>query len=170
MAGRATQPPQVVPRGHDGSCHTANAGRATRPAGRERSMQHGVRSIFDEAQSNFRRTWPQLAVTAILYKVVAFAVLTPLVGLLLRLLVSTSGSSVVADEEILFFLLRPVGLAGMVVFGGLSLAIVALEQACLMVVAFGAAHGRRVKPRAALYYVKSQWEFISCLSRLDTHQ
>jgi len=76
-------------------------------------MRHGVRPIFDEAQSNFRRTWPELAVTAILYKVVAFAVLTPLAGLLLRLLVSTSGSAVVADEEILFFLLRPVGLAGL---------------------------------------------------------
>jgi len=127
-------------------------------------MQRGVLSIIDEAQSNFRRTWPQLAVTAILYKVVAFAVLTPLVGLLLRLLVSTSGSSVVADEEILFFLLRPLGLAGLVVFGGVSLAIVALEQACLMVVAFGAAHGRRVQPRAALYYVKSRWRSVLSLA------
>jgi len=127
-------------------------------------MQRGVLSIIDEAQSNFRRTWPQLAVTAILYKVVAFAVLTPLLGLLLRLLVSTSGSSVVADEEILFFLLRPLGLAGLVVFGGVSLAIVALEQACLMVVAFGAAHGRRVQPRAALYYVKSRWRSVLSLA------
>lgn len=127
-------------------------------------MQHGVRSIFEEAKSNFRRAWPQLAVTTILYKVVAVAVLTPLVGLLLRLLVSTSGSSVVADEEILFFLLRPLGLAGLVVFGAVSLAIVALEQACLMVVAFGAAHGRRVKPRAALYYVKSRWRSVLSLA------
>lgn len=127
-------------------------------------MQHGVRSIFEEAKSNFRRAWPQLAVTTILYKVVAVAVLTPLVGLLLRLLVSTSGSSVVADEEILFFLLRPLGLAGLVLFGAVSLAIVALEQACLMVVAFGAAHGRRVKPRAALYYVKSRWRSVLSLA------
>lgn len=127
-------------------------------------IRQAVVSVFDEAVITFRRAWPQLVVTAVLYKVVAFALLTPLAGLLLRLLVSTSGSSVVADEEILFFVLSPLGLAGAVLFGGVSLAIVALEQACLMVVAFGAARGRRIRARAALYYVKSQWQTVLSLA------
>jgi len=113
---------------------------------------------------DFHTCWQHMAVTSILYQVIAFAVLTPFTALLLRLLVSTSGDVVVADEQILFFLLRPVGLLGLVVFAGVSLAIVSLQQACLMVIAFGAAHARRVRPMTSLRYVGARWRAVLSLA------
>lgn len=127
-------------------------------------MHSPVRNIFTEAWRDFRRIWLQLLATSLIYKMIAFAVLTPFSALLLRALVSTSGDSVVADEQILFFLLSPVGMFGLVVFAGVSLAIIALQQACLMVIAFGAAHDRRVRPMASLQYVRSQWRAVLSLA------
>ena len=60
--------------------------------------------------------------------------LTPLVGILFRLLLAAAGKTVLADQDILFFFLRPVGWLCGIAVGGLWLAIVALEQAALMAV------------------------------------
>ncbi len=98
------------------------------------------------------RHWRPLLATDVLYALLAFVVLTPLSGLALRVFLSTSGESVLADQDILFFVLSPVGVMTVVVVGGISLAIVALQQACLMSIALGAARGRRVGVRDALLY------------------
>ncbi len=127
-------------------------------------MGSTTKRIFEGAWRDFRRTWPALLTTSLIYKAIAFAILTPFTALLLRALVSTSGDSVVADEQILFFLLSPVGMAGLVVFATVSLAIIALQQACLMMIAFGAAHDRRVRPRASLLYVKTRWRAVLSLA------
>jgi len=55
-------------------------------------------------------------------------VLTPLVGILFRILLATSDKSVLADQDILFFFLGLVGWICFVVVGGLRLGIVALES------------------------------------------
>jgi len=87
-----------------------------------------VRHVLTGAFHDFGRAWRELLATDVLYKVLAFGILTPLVGIALRAFVSTSGNSVLADTDILFFL-SPVGLLALVVLSALSLAIVALEQA-----------------------------------------
>ena len=112
-----------------------------------------ARTVFRGAWADGRRVWPQLLVTDIVYKLLAFAVLTPLLGLALRVGVSLSGSSVLADQDILYFLLSPVGLAVLVVAAGLSLTIVALEQACLMAIGVAAAENSRVTVIGALRFV-----------------
>jgi len=83
---------------------------------------------------DFRRAWSQLIITDLIYKVIAFALLTPLVGFSLRLFISTSGKAVLADQDILFFLLSPVGLVALVVISSIILGMMALEQACLMAI------------------------------------
>ena len=93
-----------------------------------------VRHVLTGAFHDFGRAWRELLATDVLYKVLAFGILTPLVGIALRAFVSTSGNSVLADTDILLFFLSPVGLLALVVLSALSLAIVALEQACLMTV------------------------------------
>jgi len=68
---------------------------------------------------DFRRTWPQLAITDVLAKVVGFVLLTPAAGILLGLLVSSRGGGVVTDEDILFFFLRPLGMVTLLVAGAI---------------------------------------------------
>jgi len=86
---------------------------------------------------DFQRAWGRLLETDLFYKLVAFVLLTPLAGLILNLFVARSGSSVIADQDIFWFLIRPVGLIGLAVMGGVALAIVVLESACLMLIGFG---------------------------------
>ena len=100
--------------------------------------------LVDEALSlllisfrDFQRAWGRLLETDLFYKLVAFVLLAPLAGLVLNLFVARSGSSVIADQDIIWFLIRPVGLIGLAVMGGIVFAIVALESACLMLIGFG---------------------------------
>jgi glycerophosphoryl diester phosphodiesterase len=120
-------------------------------------MSSASRADFVVVADTFRRTWRQLVAASVLFKVVALAVLAPLAGLLLRFVVSASGGAAVADEEILFFMLSPAGLFGLLLFAAVTLAIVALQQACLMTVAFADAQdGRRIGARTALFYAMSR--------------
>ena len=81
---------------------------------------------------DLRGAWWQLAVVDALYKVLAFLVFWPVMGLALRVFVELSGRDELADDDIVAFLLGPIGWAACVVIGALWLAVVALEQAALM--------------------------------------
>ncbi len=111
-------------------------------------------SVFFEAIGDFLRAWPRLLATDVVYKIIAFVVLTPLVGLVLEFFMSTKGSSVLADQDILFFVLSPVGLAALVVVGAVSLAILTLEQACMMAIGFGETRNLHVRTTDALWFVR----------------
>ena len=91
-------------------------------------------SVLGQVVRHFRSGWKQLMLTDLVYKLVAFVVLTPLVGVLFRVLLAAAGKTVLADQDILFFFLGPVGWLCGITVGGLWLAIVALEQAALMAV------------------------------------
>ena len=124
-------------------------------------------SVFFAAVGDFFRAWPRLLTTDVIYKLVAFVVLTPLVGGALRLFLSTSGSAVVADEDILSFVLSPIGLTTLVLIGAVTLAIVALEQACLMAIGFGETRGHRVTVAGALWYgARHAWSILVLTLRI----
>jgi len=108
-----------------------------------------ISRIFED----FRRTWPQLAVTDLLAKVVGFVLLTPMAGILLGLLVSWRGGGVVTDEDILFFFLRPLGIATLLLAGAIFAGIAFAEQAGLMTIVFGARHERSITYLEALRHV-----------------
>jgi len=93
-----------------------------------------ISDVFSLTVRDFRRAWPQLLTTDLIYKAIAFALFTPLVGLSLRFFMSTSGNTVLADQDILFFFLSPVGLVTLVAISTVSLGIIVLEQACLMTI------------------------------------
>lgn len=100
-----------------------------------------ARRVVQEAWSDARLVGRRLLVTDLVFKLLAFVVLTPLVGLALEAGVAASGGPVLADIEILLFLLRPLGLCVLLVVSALAMAIVALEQGCLMAIGLGAAEG-----------------------------
>ena len=91
-----------------------------------------TRSLIGNVLHDFRSSWKPLALTDVAFKITAFVVLTPLVALLFRVLIATSGSAVMSDMDILFFFLGPVGWFCIIFIGSLWLGVVALEQTSLM--------------------------------------
>lgn len=93
-----------------------------------------MKKLFDAAINNFRRRWRKLFLTDIVYKIIAFVLLTPLIAILFQTFIGLSGNTILADQDVLYFLLGPVGWICLVLVGALWLGIVALEQAALLAI------------------------------------
>jgi len=106
----------------------------------------------------------KLALTDVIYKLIAFIVLTPLVGVLFRVLLAASGRTLLADEDILFFFLGPVGWISILLIGALALGIMALEQTALMHIAAAHAVGDRVSVLGALRFAFVQTQSVILLT------
>ena len=91
-------------------------------------MSSSLRATIAE----FRSCWKQLLLTDVIYKLIAFTLLTPLLGTLFRVLVSLSGDDVLSDTDIAYFFLQPVGWICLILAGAVWLGVVALEQASLL--------------------------------------
>ncbi len=93
-----------------------------------------IRSLITAAVADFRRCWKSLMATDILYKLIAVAVLTPLVTLPMQLAFRTSSQSLVADQDIVFFFARPIGILCLIAMGALWISIAALELTALLAI------------------------------------
>jgi glycerophosphoryl diester phosphodiesterase len=103
------------------------------------------------------REWRALAATDILYKAIAFAVLTPLITILLRLLIRRTGTTAVADVDIAVFLFTTrAGVAALLLVSALILGVTAVEQACLMTIVLAALRGARLRVRDAMAHAASR--------------
>ena len=100
--------------------------------------------------NSYRSCWKQLAATDIVYKVITFILLTPIVGLFFRILINLSGRTVLADQDILLFLLEPLGGATLILIGSLLVTILALEQAALMQIVAAKMCGKQLSLRSVL--------------------
>ncbi|MFG0333240.1 MAG: hypothetical protein ACF8TS_07765, partial [Maioricimonas sp. JB049] len=80
---------------------------------------------------NLTACWRELVLTDILFKIVAFSLLTPLVSLMFRGFLALSGRTILADTDIATFLLHPLGWLTAIAAGGGTIAILALEQSAL---------------------------------------
>ena len=112
-----------------------------------------VRTALAAAVRDFIRDWRTLAGVEVFVAAVAFIVITPMSGALLRMLVSLSGSSAVTDADIaFFFLITKSGLAALLLLVGTSLGIAIFGQACLMTVGLARARGSRMRVRDAVMH------------------
>jgi hypothetical protein len=100
------------------------------------------------ALTDFRRTWPQLVLTDFLARTLAVVVVTPIVGLLLKLFLMTADDGVLADTDIAAFALHPIGLTAIVIVGAVSLGVWFAEQGVLMTIGFGVCIPARGPARA----------------------
>lgn len=107
---------------------------------------------MSDAVSDFRTSWKILAIADIAYKIIAFVILTAVVGIAFRIMLSISGRTVLADEDILYFLLEPVGWISVIVVGALWLGVFAFEQAALMGVLWQKNQGRQTGYIGALQF------------------
>ncbi len=89
-------------------------------------------------------SWRSLVAADLLYKLVAFVLLTPLFGALFRSLLTFSGQSVLSDVDIAMFFAGPFGWFCAIVLGAVWLAIVALEQASLLAILAAREKGQKM--------------------------
>ena len=116
-------------------------------------MRKAAWAIVSGATWDLRDCWRVLLQTDLVYKLIAFALLTPATLLLLRWAMSRAGTSVVADIDIAtFFLTSLQGIFALIVVGAATTGITVLELTCLMAIGLAAANGERLSVRAALAF------------------
>jgi glycerophosphoryl diester phosphodiesterase len=122
------------------------------------------RSPLVAVARDLRRSCKELVLTDIAYKVIAFVVLTPIVGILFRVMVAASGRSVLTDQDILYFFLGPVGWICFIAISALWLGIVALEQAALLGIVGAASGGKRLGVVRALRFASRKARVVVFVS------
>ncbi len=118
------------------------------------------RSLLTAVAGDLRRSWKDLVLTDLAYKLIAFVVLTPAIGILFRVLIAASGNAILTDQDILFFFLGPIGWICFVVVGSLWLGIVAFEQAALLGIVGAAAQQKRMRTAKALRFAAANTRSI----------
>jgi len=115
-----------------------------------------------EARSDFRRTWPQLLLTDLLARIIAVVVLIPMVGLLIKVFLLQTDDGVLADTDIVVFLLHPLGITALLIVCAVLLGMLFAKQGVLMVVGFGAIKDRRMTWLDSMRYVtKYTFELVN---------
>jgi glycerophosphoryl diester phosphodiesterase len=98
----------------------------------------GVKRDFTLNLSNF-------LIFDIFFKVVATVIFGPVSAWIFNRMVKAGGSLVIGNEQILSFILTPIGIVAFIVSGGLTLAIIFTEQAGLILIAARTQTGRTIK-------------------------
>lgn len=97
-------------------------------------------------------SWRSLVATDLLFKLLAFALLTPLFLILWQCLLMLAGQSVLSDVDIAMFFAGPFGWFSAIVLGAVWLAIVAWEQASLLCILAARSTGKAVSATSAVRF------------------
>jgi len=108
---------------------------------------------FSRVQDNLSICLSDLLIYNIFFQIVATVIFGPVAAMIFNRLVSTSGTLVIGNEQIVSFFLSPVGLVAFILSGGLALSIVFADQAGLFLIASRAETGRRIKFFQTIWYV-----------------
>ena len=109
-----------------------------------------VTDVLRRVASGVARNASSLLLVHVIYTLLALTVLTPLTAVLVRALVALSGGAVIADQQILEFVLTPVGAAALVMITAILVTLVALEQAAMMAIGFADLQGWHVSAWQAI--------------------
>jgi len=107
--------------------------------------------IGKETLAILRSCFGQIIILHIVYVALGLIVFGPLTGLIGHLFLEVSGNSVMADIDILFFLLSPLGMAASVIFGSVLVTIFAFEQASIITICAGSLKGYKIAPIQILF-------------------
>jgi glycerophosphoryl diester phosphodiesterase len=122
-------------------------------------MLRDLRDVVVGSGRDFLLAWRSLVLTDLVYKLVAFAILSPATALFVRWLMMRTHSAALTDADILlFFVNTPRGLVALFIGGALLITISILEVACLMGIGFAGKEGARLGMARALTFgaVKAQ--------------
>ena len=128
---------------------------------------HDILNTWKQIFAYLKQNWRPLLLTHLIFTALGVMIFAPLVGLSSRLLVKLSGQTAIADQEIAYFLLSPIGLLALIVFAALFIAILAFEQAVMMHIAYASILRQRTEPILALTHTAKQahriWLFTARL-------
>ena len=105
-----------------------------------------IRLLFGK----FAPNWRQFLAIHLAVNILIFVFLAPAAALLLRLVIMLSGDAALSDEDILFFILSPVGLVSFIVLVSAFSIIIFLEYAALITAAWYSEQGKSVSVRRIL--------------------
>jgi glycerophosphoryl diester phosphodiesterase len=92
----------------------------------------------------FKVNWRHFLAVHFAVNALVFVVLAPLATVLLNLAVTLSGDAALSDQDIIFFLLSPVGLVSMLIIAAIFSIILFLEHAALMTLGYYETEERKV--------------------------
>jgi glycerophosphoryl diester phosphodiesterase len=100
-------------------------------------------------RQQLRAYWRPYVVVHLLFSILGATLLTPLTGLLLQGLLVLSGSPAVADQDIAWLLLSPLGMLGTILLASVALAVAGLELGALQCVSLCACWEQPCSPARA---------------------
>jgi glycerophosphoryl diester phosphodiesterase len=103
-----------------------------------------VVNVWIPTLERLRRSWREIFGIHLAFTALGVVLFAPLIGLTGRLLMRLSGQPALADQDIAYFLLSPLGILALIVFAALRIVILALEMAALMWTAVHVMNGRRI--------------------------
>lgn len=110
-----------------------------------RKSKFQLADVFSNVKRDFSQNLSSLLIFDIFFKIVATAIFGPISAWIFNRLVAASGAWVIGNEQIISFVLSPVGMAAVIISGALALAIIFAEQAGIILIASRFNAGQAIK-------------------------
>jgi len=117
----------------------------------DRKSNFHLADIFSQVKRDFSKNLPNLLIFDIFFKIIVTAVFGPVSAWIFNRLVASSGAWVIGNEQIISFVLSPVGMAAVIISGALALAIIFAEQAGIILIAARFNAGQKITAYPALW-------------------
>ena len=117
---------------------------------------YSARNVWTNVFRRIRSQWQPLVILHLAFVAMGFAFLSPLVGLFVQLPLWISGSPFLADQDILYFFLSPIGLICLVLIIAVVIAIVAAEQASMLAMTMAARGPSPIGLMAAISFTRKR--------------
>ena len=115
-----------------------------------------------------RGLWWPLLLVHLAYVALGFVLISPLVGLFAQLPLLLSGQSVLADQDILYFFLSPIGLICLILLTSIFIAFMALEHTSMLAMTVGSGGQQKVGILESISFARKSFPNILMLSVLLT--
>ena len=113
-----------------------------------RIILHCLQAAFAPSPKSLGR----LFLIHLVYIALGFLLFAPLFAVLIRLILYFAGRPMIADVDILFFLTSPLGMASLILFGAMFIAVLIFEQASMMIVCAATTQKVGCSAKQAIYY------------------
>jgi len=115
-----------------------------------RKSKYQLADIFSNVKRDFSKNLSNLLIFDIFFKIIVTTIFGPISAWIFNRLVASSGAWVIGNEQIISFVLSPVGMAAVIFAGALALAIFFAEQAGIILIASRHHAGQAIKAYQAL--------------------
>ena len=123
--------------------------------------------IFSSVKRDFSKNLSNLLIFDIFFKIIVTTIFGPISAWIFNRLVASSGAWVIGNEQIISFVLSPVGMAAVIFAGALALAIIFAEQTGIILIASRSNAGGAMKAYEAIF---AMLKYLRALIELGARQ